>query len=128
MLVLVGVVGLGLAVADVGTSPLADALGSALYTAAVYLVLALVRPRAREVPLAGAALAIAVAVELTQLTPVPAALVDLWSPVRLLLGTSFDPRDLLAYLIGAVAVGALDHAAAAATAAVSANRVRPPTG
>ena len=50
------------------------------------------------------ALAIAVGVELLQLTPIPAAVVDAVPAARLLFGSAFDPWDLAAYLGGAVAL------------------------
>lgn len=122
--VLALVVATGLVTALLGDGWWADALGSVLYTAAVFVGLVLLRPGARGWVLATLACAVAAAVELAQLTPVPAALAEAWPPVRLLLGTSFDPRDLAAYAVGAGVVGALD----ALAARVSARRARPSHG
>lgn len=121
---LAGVVLTGLATALVGTGWAADALGSVLYTAAVFVGLVLLRPAARGWLLAAGAFAVATAVELAQLTAAPAALAEAWPPVRLLLGTSFDPRDVAAYALGAVVVGVLD----ALAGRVSARRAHPPHG
>jgi hypothetical protein len=100
---------LAVVAAGVGVSalagPIADALGGILYAALVALLVALVAPGAGGVRVAGAALAFCVLVELAQLTGVPARLVEAWSPLRYLIGTTFNPWDLLAYVAGAVVVG-----------------------
>lgn len=101
----------------------ADLLGGVLYAVAVYLVLALVLPRARAGRLALATLAICTAVELAQLTSVLAALVDLAPPLRFLLGTTFYAPDLVAYAAGTTAVYAADRLSTATR-----NSARSPKG
>lgn len=96
------VTGLGLVVATNGSGQVADATGDVLYAVLVYLVLALCAPGARRILLAITAFGLCALVELAQLTGAPAALVDLWAPVRYLLGTTFNAVDLLAYSVGAV--------------------------
>lgn len=122
--VLTVVVATGLVTALLADGWAADAAGSVLYTAAVFVGLVLLRPAARGWLLAAGASALSAAVELAQLTAAPAALAEAWPPVRLVLGTSFDPRDLVAYALGAVVVGGLD----ALAGRVSARRGRPSRG
>lgn len=82
-------------------------LGDALYAAAVYLTLGLVWPRWPVARLALVALAACVAVELLQLTGIPARYASL-SPVRWLLGTHFAWVDLVCYVVGVSGVAAID--------------------
>ena len=93
----------GLVVATSGSGRLADAAGDALYAVLVYLVLAVCAPHARRAALAATAFGLCALIELAQLTGVPAALVDLWEPVRFVLGTTFNAVDLVAYAVGAAA-------------------------
>ena len=102
------VTGVGLVVATSGSGQGADAAGDVLYAVLVYLVLAFCAPGARRALLASTAFGLCALVELAQLTGVPAALVDLWAPVRYLLGTTFNAVDLLAYSVGVV-LGAGAH-------------------
>ena len=94
-----GLVVLGVAVSRLG-HPLADPAGDALYAAFVYALLVVVAPRARPLVLAGVALVLCTAVELAQLTGVPAAVVDAVPVARYALGTTFVATDLLAYAVG----------------------------
>ena len=84
-----------------------DAAGSVLYAMAAVFSLRVLWP-SRETPrplvVAGVALALCVVVELAQLTGLPARVPQL----RLVLGTTFAPDDLLWYAVGAlVGAGAL---------------------
>lgn len=90
----------GLAVDRTGTGAVADKAGDVLYAALVVLGLWLLRPGARVLALAGAALAWCVAVELLQLTDVPRAVATVVPAARLVLGSGFDPLDLPAYALG----------------------------
>ena len=99
-----GCIALGLALQLLDRSPLIDVLGSMLYVVAFGLVILLAWPALPPVAVASIALAIAVGVELLQLTPIPAAVVDAVPAARLLFGSAFDPWDLAAYLGGAVAL------------------------
>ncbi len=93
-----------------------DTAGGVLYAVLVTLLVALVAPRARPTTLGLVALAVCAAVELAQLTGVPATLVAAVPPLRYLLGTTFHGPDLAAYAVGA-AVTAVGLAAARASAA-----------
>ncbi|GIG37657.1 ribosomal maturation YjgA family protein [Cellulomonas pakistanensis] len=94
------VVVLGLATARLGSGGTADALGDALYAALVLLLVALAAPRWPRAVRAGVAVALCWAVELLQLTGVPAAASSAWPPLRYLLGTTFVATDLLWYAVG----------------------------
>jgi len=83
-----------------------DIAGDALYALAAYLGLAMVFPGLRAWVLALTAGAWCTAVELLQLTGLPERLGAAFPPVMLLLGTVFDARDLLVYLL-TVALAAL---------------------
>ncbi len=94
------VVAAGLATARYGSGAAADALGDALYAALVTLLVALAAPRWPRAAQAGLAVGLCWAVELAQLTGVPAAAADAWPPLRYLLGTTFVATDLLWYAVG----------------------------
>ncbi|MBU4213952.1 MAG: DUF2809 domain-containing protein [Actinobacteria bacterium] len=87
---------------------LGDMLGGALYAVLIYLLLAVLRPAARPVVLAVAALAVCTVVELAQLTDGPRTAVAAVPVLRLVLGTTFSAPDLLAYALGAVGAGGVD--------------------
>lgn len=118
---ILAVVALGLVVRFVVGGPVGDFLGGVLYTVLIAvlvfpLVTAFVR---RRLPVsqralrksawtaAGVALAASVAVELLQLSSIPAQLSEVFPPARLVLGTSFAPLDLVAYGVGALLAGAV---------------------
>ncbi|WP_433360903.1 DUF2809 domain-containing protein [Streptosporangium sp. CA-115845] len=75
--------------------------GDALYTVLVYALIVLVWPRITPARAALGALAFSWAVELAQLTPVPAALSEVSVVARLVLGSTFGAADLVAYAAGA---------------------------
>lgn len=102
------VIALGLASRFLGTGPMADVAGGVLYAVLLYVLLIVLHPRAAGVSRALAALGVCVALELFQLTGIPADLALAFPPIRLVLGTTFVPLDLVAYLIGAVAALGLD--------------------
>ncbi len=93
---------LGLALQLLARTPLIDVLGSMLYVVFFGLLIVLAWPRLSALTATGIALAVAVAIELLQLTPVPTAIVGAVPVSRLLFGSAFDPMDLAAYLAGAV--------------------------
>lgn len=74
-----------------------DIAGDLLYAVAAYAALIVVAPRLPSVVVGAVALAWCVAVELLQLTGIPFALGVRFPPAMLVLGTVFDPRDLLVY-------------------------------
>lgn len=94
------VVAAGLATARYGSGAVADALGDALYAALVTLLVGLAVPPWPRSALVGLAVGLCWAVELAQLTGVPAAAADAWPPLRYLLGTTFVATDLLWYAVG----------------------------
>ncbi|MEU4832205.1 DUF2809 domain-containing protein [Streptosporangium sp. NPDC023615] len=82
--------------------------GDALYTVLVHALIVFVRPPVTPVRAALGALAFSWAVELAQLTPVPAALSETSVVARLVLGSTFGAGDLVAYAAGA-ALAATAH-------------------
>jgi hypothetical protein len=97
-------------------SPFADIAGDALYAVAAYLAVALIAPRLGSAWSAGIAIAWCVGVELLQLTGIPAGLGAVFPPARLVLGTGFDPRDLVVYTVAVLVVAGLDAGIRARTA------------
>ncbi|WP_210509162.1 DUF2809 domain-containing protein [Naasia sp. SYSU D00057] len=92
-----------------------DVTADALYALLAYLVAAFLLPRGPALVLAALALALCCLIEVWQLTGTPAALVDVFPPARLLVGTTFSALDLAAYAAG-VLVGVLaDRALTGAT-------------
>ena len=87
-----------------------DVSGGVAYAALVYVLVALVWPGARSAAVAVAAFAVSAAVELFQLTSVPADLAEAFSPARLVLGTGFNGWDFLAYAAGAALAWGVDEA------------------
>lgn len=82
--------------------------GVALWSVMAYAAILAVAPRLSVPRAAVLALAVSFAVELAQLSPVPGALAAKHILLRLLLGTTFSPYDLLAYTAG-VALAAVAH-------------------
>jgi hypothetical protein len=81
--------------------------GIALYAAVVYAIVVVLAPGVRVVVAGAAALAACWAVELAQLTPVPAALSSRSTLARLVLGSRFNVADLVWYAIGIAGMLAL---------------------
>ncbi|PPF83100.1 DUF2809 domain-containing protein [Pseudoclavibacter sp. RFBJ3] len=77
-----------------------DIVGAGLYTVAVYLGVVLLAPRARASTAFALAVAWSFAVELLQLTELPARANEAFAPARLVLGSGFEVRDLLVYALG----------------------------
>ncbi|MEU0056671.1 DUF2809 domain-containing protein [Streptomyces sp. NPDC006334] len=103
-------VGAGLGLRAVAAGEVAKYGGDALYTVLVLTLVVLAAPRATPLAAAGTALAVSWAVELLQLSEVPAELARRSSLARLVLGSTFNPPDLLWYAVGAAA-GWLAHTA-----------------
>lgn len=89
----------------------AKILGVALWATLVYWLVAFCAPSWRPTRVALLALAISWAVELAQLTPVPAALSARHVVLRMIFGTTFSVWDLPMY-VGGVALGLGLHIAA----------------
>ncbi|GAA1153075.1 hypothetical protein F4556_001370 [Kitasatospora gansuensis] len=96
LLLIAGTVAAGLGLLAVVDGAVADVFRDALYTTVLYLLVLLAAPRARPTAAAGIALGLSFAVEFLQLTRIPPAL-------RLVLGSTFNPPDLLWYAVGAAA-------------------------
>ncbi|MER5866035.1 DUF2809 domain-containing protein [Kitasatospora sp. NPDC002040] len=94
LLLIAGTVAAGLGTFAVVGGLAGDVLRDAFYTAVVYLLVLLAAPRARPVAVAGIALGVSWAVEFLQLTRIPPAL-------PIVLGSTFNPPDLLWYAAGA---------------------------
>ena len=88
-------------------------LGDGLYAAMVYIILRLLWRTAKPSPLALAAMAVMTAIELFQLTMIPAHLLSSRHLiVRIcarLLGTEFSFLDLLTYAVGIVCIRLADR-------------------
>lgn len=109
-------VGVGLAVhrGGPGLPPDArDVAGDALWAAMIFWGTGVLAPRASVVARAGAALGISMAVEVGQLVRTPALDAARATTLgHLVLGSSFDPRDLLAYALGVALAAAAETAMA----------------
>lgn len=95
-LTLVAVVACGLLVRALWDGPVPKYAGDALYTAAIYAVLVLIRPRVRPWVAAAVSCGLSWAIEFAQLGEIPGVL-------RPLLGSTFNPPDLIWYAVGAAA-------------------------
>lgn len=97
---------LGVALAIRAVVPLGSRLeqvsGTALYASMIYAGVLALLPRLSPPMVGGIALAWCWGAELFQLTGVPAALSSRSLMARLVLGSAFDPADLLWYPIGVV--------------------------
>lgn len=92
----------GLGVRSTASGDVAKYAGDALYTVLIHTLVVLLVPRVRPPTAAGVALAVSWAVELAQLTGVPADLARRSTVARLVLGSTFNAPDLLWYAAGAV--------------------------
>ena len=84
-----------------------DIAGDALYAVAAYLAVVFVAPRVPAIAVGALAAGWCVAVELFQLTGVPEAL-SAFPPAMLVLGTVFDARDLVVYVLTIAAATLVD--------------------
>lgn len=100
----------GLSVRAFAGGAFAKYAGVALYAALVYALVVVVAPGRRPVVVAALALGFCWAVELAQLTPWPAALSARSVVARLVLGSTFNPPDLMWYAVGVAAMLALHRA------------------
>lgn len=109
VLALAVVVAAGLAVHRLMPSSVAsDVAGDALYAVAAYTGLVLLLPRARPLVLAAGAVVWCVAVELLQLTGVPITLAERMPVAALVLGSGFDARDLVVYVLAVASALGVD--------------------
>jgi len=98
----------GLAARFLLPDPLGDAIGGVLYASLIFLLCILLTPRARTLAATLVALAIAVGIEVLQLTPWPAAAAAAWWPSRLIIGTGFSALDLVTATVGVLGSGVVD--------------------
>ncbi|WP_377272342.1 DUF2809 domain-containing protein [Peterkaempfera sp. SMS 1(5)a] len=98
----------GLGVRAVAGGEVAKYAGDALYTVLVYALVMLNAPRTRPTAAAAVALGISWAVEFLQISSVPAELSARSRVARLVLGSTFNPPDLVWYAAGA-ALALLAH-------------------
>lgn len=98
----------GLAVHLLGSGPVADFAGDALYAVMIYLVIAAVFARAASWLIGTAAVVVCALIEVFQLTGLPGVWAEAFWPVRLVLGAGFDARDLIAYAVGVVVATTCD--------------------
>ncbi|WP_295855580.1 DUF2809 domain-containing protein [uncultured Microbacterium sp.] len=110
------------------SSDAADIAGDALYTVAVYGGLVVVFPRLRPLVVALVAGGWSLGVELFQATGVPADLAERFRPIALVLGTGFDPRDLVVSACAAAVVGMTDAATGRALRGETTRPEAPPRG
>lgn len=94
-------VGAGLGLRALATGDVAKYGGDALYTLLILTLVLLLAPRSTPARAAGVALAVSWAVELLQLTGLPAELSARSTAARLVLGSTFNAPDLLWYAAGA---------------------------
>ncbi|GAA3530998.1 DUF2809 domain-containing protein [Nonomuraea rosea] len=87
-------VALGVGVRVLWDGPVPKYAGDALYTVLIYTLVLLVLPRMRPWAAAATAAGLSWAIEFAQLWEIPA-------PLRPVLGSTFNPPDLLWYAVGA---------------------------
>ncbi|WP_369960176.1 DUF2809 domain-containing protein [Leifsonia sp. EB34] len=98
----------GLTVHETFQSAAGAFAGDALYAALIVLLVAVVVPRASSVVVGAVAFAICAAVEVFQLTGVSAHLSATIPGAELVLGSTFQWPDLVAYAVGAALAAAVD--------------------
>ncbi|MFB4422705.1 DUF2809 domain-containing protein [Streptomyces sp. QL37] len=103
----------GLGIRATADGDLAKYAGDALYTVLIHILVVLLVPRVRPMTAAGVALAFSWAVELAQLTGVPAELARRSAVARLVLGSTFNAPELLWYAVGAALAWAVQSGLAA---------------
>jgi len=96
------VLALAFGIRAVAGGPLEQHSGTALYASLIYALVVFVSPRIRPVVAAAVATGFCWAVELAQLTGIPAMLSAKSIVARLVLGVAFDPIDIFWYPVGAL--------------------------
>ncbi|MFT4295375.1 MAG: DUF2809 domain-containing protein [Micropruina sp.] len=86
-----------------------DVAGDALYAVLIYLAVVFLVPRVRPAAVAAIAGSLCVAIELFQLTGLPHAWASGFPPIALVLGTGFDVRDIVVYVVAVAVVGLIDR-------------------
>ena len=103
-------IGLGLFIHRSVGGTVGDISGDALYAVLIYLLTALVAPRAPRPLVAAFAFAVCTAVELLQLTALPREAASMFPPIELVLGSGFDARDIVVYAAAVAAASVIDIA------------------
>ncbi|MBX3203091.1 MAG: DUF2809 domain-containing protein [Labilithrix sp.] len=98
-LVLTVAIGLGSRRFPIGALVWDKSLGDALYAVMLYFVVLLARPALRPAVAGAAALSLSIALEVFQLTGIPARLPRV---LQLALGTTFAWHDVACYVVGAL--------------------------
>lgn len=102
--------------------------GDALYAVLVFLLVSLIAPRAPLLLTAGAALTFCWGIELLQLTGVSAVLSRAVPGAYLVLGSTFQTIDLLAYAVGVGAAAGVDALSRRAAGSSRGGRTTPSGG
>lgn len=97
-----GVLALAFGIRAVAGGPLEQHSGTALYASLIYALVVFVSSRIRPAVAAAVATGFCWAVELAQLTGIPAMLSAKSIVARLVLGVAFDPIDIFWYPVGAL--------------------------
>lgn len=87
-----------------------DIAGDSLYAAAVAAFIVVLAPRWNPMVVGGIAAVWCIGIELFQLTGVPVRVAEVFPPAVLVLGTVFDARDLVVYVLAIAVVTAVDVA------------------
>lgn len=95
---LILVTGLVVTYATVGF--VGDLVGDALYAVLIFLLVSFILVRMNSWRVAVIAILICAGIELFQLTGLPVEIATVFPPARFVLGTAFDPLDLVAYIVG----------------------------
>ncbi|MFT4226890.1 DUF2809 domain-containing protein [Micropruina sp.] len=85
-----------------------DVAGDGLYAILIYLIVVFLAPRARPAVAAVVAGSLCVAIELFQLTGLPVTWAATFPPIALVLGTGFDARDIVVYLVAVAGAAFMD--------------------
>ncbi|MCV0335680.1 MULTISPECIES: ribosomal maturation YjgA family protein [unclassified Microbacterium] len=126
----VATVGIGLVVHRGMSGAVGDIAGDALYAVLIYLLVALVAPRWPRPAVAFLSFVVCAGVELLQLTGLPREWGAMFPPIRLVLGSGFDLRDLAVYAIAVAATSLIDMGVTRAVGRSASRNAtgRPPEG
>lgn len=128
LVIAVLVIAAGLAVHTWAPGELGGFAGDALYAVLVFLLIALVVPALPGWVVAAAAVAVCWGIELLQLTPIPVALSRSVPGAALVLGSTFQASDLIAYALGVAAAAAADAVIRRAAGSSRGGRTTPSGG
>ena len=111
LLLATGATALGLGIRAASGETAAKLAGDALWAVDVYALVRFVAPALALRRVVLITVGISFAIELLQLTPLPAHLSSQHPLLRLIFGSAFHPADLIAYAVGALAAGGLERLA-----------------